>query len=609
MDKKKAYKSVLSNMIWSLKRELKYSPWSFLLLLLSIPIGVGLSYAEIYLPSLVVKEVTEGKEFSQAALHIGIFMFLMFVGSALETGSRLLMGGYQNEYRSAITKLVHQKALSMFYQNYEAKETRNLFDRAVIATQQWNGAQPICDMPKYAAEMLKSILCYLLFGTMVSMVSPWLLPILTLAPLVNLLCVRAYNQYEYNNREQCTDTSRKIWYVQGQAEDFTAGKDIRIYGMREWFVDLFRSLDCDFRHWDKKLVRRRFLSSIADLLVILLRDGAAYLILIFMVLRGEITVDKFVLYFAAISSFAGWVGKIVNFWNRLHSTSLKLCDLREFLDLPQYEGTGDADIEKYLTEAPEIIFDQVSFRYDGAEADTLHDISFTIKKGEKVALVGLNGAGKTTLVKLLCGLYLPTSGEIRINGTPMKKFLLRDYYRLFSPVFQDIKTGFFSLAQTVAGTIDDLIDDARVEHCIRIAGLSEKLDSLPEGIYTKLDKQLNEMGTELSGGETQKLMLARALYKDAPILVLDEPTAALDPIAESRIYEEYQKMTIGKSSLFISHRLASTRFCDRILYLEKGVIKEEGTFEELMKAGGRYCELYEMQSCWYREDYEKGKNV
>ena len=609
MEKKKPYASVWSNAIWIMGKQLKYSPWTFALIALGIPVGVGMSYAAIYLPSLVVKEVSGENSLSVIALHIGILMLMMLIGGTLEAGSKMMLNGVQSAYRTMITALVCRKTLNMHYQQNEDKQNRDLFHRAVVATQQWDGVQPICDMPKYLAELIKSVICYFLFGSVVSIVSPWLLPILTLAPLINWACIRAYNQFEYNNREKCTDTERKLWYVQGRAANFAAGKDIRIYGMAEWFIGLFKGLDKELSDWDGKLAHRRFASKLADLVVILLRDGAAYFILISMTLRGEITVDKFVLYFAAISSFATWVGDILNVWNKLHKVSLQICDLRQFLELEEYAGKGECGIEEHLQGAPEITFDHVSFRYDGAEEDAVHDISFTMKPGEKIALVGLNGAGKTTLVKLLCGLYLPTSGEIRINGIATEKFALKDYYKLFSPVFQEIKTGFFSLAQTVAGTVGENVEEARVEQCMRRAGLSEKLDSLPEGIYTKLDKQLNEDGTELSGGEAQKLMLARALYKDAPILVLDEPTAALDPIAEAMIYQEYQEMTREKSSLFVSHRLASTRFCDRIFYLEKGVIVEEGTHDQLMKQGGKYTELYEMQSCWYREDYGKGDGV
>ena len=205
------------------------------------------------------------------------------------------------------------------------------------------------------------------------------------------------------------------------------------------------------------------------------------------------------------------------------------------------------------------------------------------------------------MVKLLCGLYRPTAGEIRINGIPVSDFRREDYYLLLSPVFQDIRTSFLSLAETVSGTYTEKTDLDRAERCIRLAGLGEKLDTLPQGINTKLDKRVNKDGTELSGGEAQKLMLARALYKDAPVLVLDEPTAALDPIAESNIYRAYNQMCVNKTSLFISHRLASTSFCDRILLLEKGHIREEGTHEELMQRGGRYKEMFEIQSCWYQD--------
>ena len=249
------------------------------------------------------------------------------------------------------------------------------------------------------------------------------------------------------------------------------------------------------------------------------------------------------------------------------------------------------------------------FRYEGAERDTIHNLSLKIRSGEKLALVGLNGAGKTTLVKLLCGLYRPTSGEILYNGIPQSDFCREDYYRLISPVFQEVRTAFFSLAETVSGKSVAETDLERAERCMRQAGLGPKIDALPDGIHTKLNKKVHENGTELSGGEAQKLMLARALYKDAPMLVLDEPTAALDPISESRLYAEFNAFAEGKTALFISHRLASTSFCDRIILLEEGSIAEEGTHQELIAANGKYRQLFDIQSGWYKTDPEGGDSV
>ena len=336
------------------------------------------------------------------------------------------------------------------------------------------------------------------------------------------------------------------------------------------------------------------------LLVILIRDGAAYALLIIMTARGEMSPDRFVLCFAAISSFAGFIGGIVSSFSGMRETSLVICDLREYLDLPDMDGTGDAKAED-VTSGPEIVFDNVCYRYEGAEEDTIHDLFLTIRPCEKIALVGENGAGKTTLVKLLCGLYRPTSGEIRINGNTVGDFRNADCYTLFSPVFQDIRTSVFTLAETVSGRWESETDMSRAEECMRKAGLGGKIDSLTLGIHTPLDKQVNENGVELSGGELQKLMLARALYKDAPVLVLDEPTAALDPLAENAVYQNYNEMSAGKTAVFISHRLASCRFCDRIVYLDGGRITESGSHDELMKLGGRYAAMFDMQSVWYRE--------
>ena len=606
MKKKKPTHSVFSNFAWSLKMLLKYSKAAFFITALFIPINIGLRYLEIYLPSLVVSEITNGQTLTHSLLSIGIVMLLIMLGNIIVQALGHIRNSTLGIYRYKMTALVTRKQLSMFYQTYEQKEVRDLANRASNATQMWDGVQPLTDIVYNGFGMLENLLGYILFGSVISFASPWLVPILTVAPIVNILSVKAYNKWEYAHRSKMTDLNQKLGHVEELPDDFAAAKDIRIYSMASWLRECYRDLSDQRSKWDRNVVKKSFLSRIADLVVILIRDGGAYALLIHMFYSGKIGIDEFVLYFAAISSFASWVGGIISCWNTANTVSLKLCDFRDFVDYPEYDGSGIAKAADHMNTVPEIEFKNVSFRYDGAEQDTIHDLSLKIKSGEKLALVGLNGAGKTTLVKLLCGLYRPTSGEIFFNGIPLSDFKREDYYKLISPVFQEIRTAFFSLAETVSGKSTAETDLEKAETCMRQAGLGAKIDALPDGIHTKLNKRVHENGTELSGGEAQKLMLARALYKDAPLLILDEPTAALDPIAESKIYNEFNVMAKNKTSLFISHRLASTSFCDRIILLENGNITEEGTHQELMGANGTYKGLFDIQSCWYKEDMEGG---
>lgn len=596
--------SVFDNAIWSFKGLLREAPLAFAAMVLQMLLHIFLAYGAVYLPALVVGVVTGGESLAYGARRMGILLLMMLVADILLLFLHAVSDTSQMIYRKRKTVELNRKSMDCFYQVYEKKENRDLYDRAMWATTQWNGALPVCDLPKRSLKLVENIGCYCLFGSVISFVSPALVPILTVAPLVNWFCARLYRRWEYANRGKWADIDRRLEYVQRMPGDFQAAKDIRVYGLADWFKETFKGLARQRLAWEKRQTGREFLSRIADLVVILFRDGAAYALLIHMTLSGEITVDGFVLYFSAISMFASFVGNIMEEWNGMHTSSLSICDYRQYLDLPEWDGTGEADVDRHLRGAPEITFEHVSFCYEGAEEETLRDIHFTVKPGERIALVGLNGAGKTTLVKILCGLYRPTGGKILINGVPAQQFARKDYYRLFSPVFQEVKTAFFTLAETVAGDFGRKVDLEKARECMRLAGLGEKIDQLPQGIHTKLDKQVNQDGTELSGGQLQKLMLARALYKNAPILVLDEPTAALDPIAENQIYLQYNRMAKNKTSLFISHRLASTQFCDRILYMKEGRIAEEGTHEQLLQLGGEYSQLYQMQSCWYREDYE-----
>jgi ABC-type multidrug transport system fused ATPase/permease subunit len=315
------------------------------------------------------------------------------------------------------------------------------------------------------------------------------------------------------------------------------------------------------------------------------------------VTNGTLSIADAVFYLSAVGLLAGVIMDVVNGFSQLNEASLSICYLREFLDMP--DATNRSKGAKLPDSAVEIEFDDVTFADPAAESNAVNGVSFKIKKGEKIAVVGKNGAGKTTLVKLLSGLYKPSGGKIKINGTEVPEFNRDEYFSLIAAVFQDIYLFPVSFAQNVALCEEKDIDIIKFNRSIEFAGLREKLNSLPDGKDTMLLKGVLDNAIELSGGEKQKLALARALYKGGSLLILDEPTAALDPIAENEMYLKYNEFTRGQTSVFISHRLSSTRFCDRIFYVDEGKIVETGSHDELMTLNGKYAEVFDIQSHYY----------
>ena len=268
----------------------------------------------------------------------------------------------------------------------------------------------------------------------------------------------------------------------------------------------------------------------------------------------------------------------------------------EFLDKPNQMLQGEREVPD-KKKGYQIEFRDVSFRYPRAETDALSHVSLTFSAGEKLALVGRNGSGKTTFIKLLCRLYDPTEGAIYLNGVDIKEYDYTSYLAIFSVVFQDFQLFGFPLGQNIAAGYE--YDKEMAEACIEQAGFTERLKTLPKGLKTHLYTILDKEGVELSGGEAQKVAIARALYKDSSVMVLDEPTAALDPLAESDIYTRFNQMVSGKSAIYISHRLSSCRFCDRIAVFSAGEMVQYGTHDQLVNEDGHYGELWKAQAQYY----------
>lgn len=455
-------------------------------------------------------------------------------------------------------------------------------------------------------DLMTSCIGFIVYLALLTNLNLWLAALVAATTAVSYFASKRINEWGYLHRSEELELTKKIEYANKIATSREFAKDIRMFGLRGWLEDLWGSTMRLYSAFCAKRERKYIWANIIDIVLTFLRNGIAYAFLIGITVKNGLPASQFLLYFAALSGFAQWVVEILDKLSVMHKQSLDISTIREFLDWDEpFDLNGGERIAFEPNKQYEIRLDNVSFRYPKADKDTLSHINLTVHPGEKLAIVGLNGAGKTTLVKLVCGFLDPTEGRILLNGEDIRKFNRNDYYALFSAVFQEFSVLDVTVKENVAQCVDG-IDETRVWQCIDKAGLTEKIKSLPKGIETHLGRRVFKDGVEFSGGQTQRLMLARALYKNAPILVLDEPTAALDPIAENDIYQKYNDMTHGRTSFFISHRLASTRFCDRIIFVDGGKIAEEGTHDELLKTGGGYAYLFEVQSKYYRSDNQDG---
>lgn len=611
--------STLNNIIYLFRDVARAYPSLIIIMAVEIVTSVLSPVLGIWLPSLTVRLLSEvtaaGSTASAAAASTtenaaataaASLPLLLRIGSiglllALLLGLQKMCSEGKYSKVNSMRRYYQQKGLSRFlhcdYAQAESQEGQTRYRRAMetLFGGDWSGTSV---MQQSTVSLIINALCFTAYSGILTTLHPLIVLLLILLSALNLFLTRLAQKYEQSQRDKQAGLCQKMDYIQWTTRDTLYGKDIRLYGMGSWFLQIQNSLIEAYANLQKQIKNRYFIVSCLNILTLFLRDAAAYGYLIHRVLSGLIGIDEFVLYFGAVTGFAGFIQNISNNFNELHEACLKMNDLRSFLETPdanEPENPVDLPASRRIS----IDFDHVWFSYQ-PDSPVLQDFCFHIDAGEKIALVGVNGAGKTTLMKLLCGLYRPDRGTIRINGTDISRFRREDLFTLFSAVFQEIYIPPHSVAENISLQPESETDMERTEQCLKQVGLYETIASHPDGLRTKMSKTLFN-GIQLSGGQQQKLLMARALYKEAPVMILDEPTAALDPIAESETYESFRQFSGDRTVIYISHRLASTRFCDRIAFLSGGKITETGTHEELMLRKGSYAEMFEVQSHYYQK--------
>lgn len=595
------YRYIYKNM-WNYSKSLIFYGLAEILFKVITPLG------NVIIPSIVVGFLVKQVPISRFALVL-IAVFLIY---GVIVGINEFLFSRNNtqyiDFRFDFILLLCNKCLHMDYQLLEKEQVRQNLEKAMNSLKgNFRGVEGFMHAN---VRLLSNIFGLILYACIISTAHPLILLLLLIISLIQTFSFNRAKEFEHKKKDEMAEYEVTQRYLQDQAFDLKAGKDIRLYQLNHLIYKVYSDVNYKLKKVKTRIRSFYYLNDVVGIVLRFLRDALCYGYLIYLLMHG-LEVSYFVLYLGVISGFATWFTKITEDCSVIARSHLAISDFRTFIDTKDVFHHQGGKVLDDKDMALDIVFDHVSFRYEGADKDVLKDVSFHIKKGEKLALVGINGAGKTTLVKLMCGFYQPTKGRILINGIDIKELNIVKYFEQIAVVFQDAFTTSFTIGENITCLPRGQYDKRKLEKVLKLSGLISKIRLLDKGMDTYLNKDMDENGIQLSGGELQKLMLARALYKEAKLLILDEPTAALDAMAESELYENYQKLLEGRTSIFISHRLASTRFCDYILYLEDGSIKEEGTHDELMNMKGNYANMFHVQSKYYVEEeaYEVQENL
>ena len=592
MKKDKKY-GTFRNVAYVLHNTWNWERLIIIFLILQAIIGVCTPFISIYMPSVILSGVTGEISLQTLFIVVGVLSLVFASCNVVNEYIKAVNETHLTNNKVHYLTEIFKKKMELDYRVVESEYGQNKFQDVLNIL--FNDSSGVSGMLQTLGGFLGQILGFVLYIGIISMLSPWIVLVLLVTSGLYLLVLRHVNAYEYNHREKWTVIDKKLNYLYEKTADYTYNKDVKLYSMKNWLTAVINSLIKSRLKWVVRISHHNFITAIADVVLLLIRDGVAYLYIFHAIFNGQIQIAEFTLYFGAVSGFSGFIMNIVQGLASITRMGNEVSSIREYLDI-HTEHTGWKELTLSPDDTLEIEFRNVSFRYTEESPYILKNISMTIQKGEKIAIVGENGAGKSTLVKLLCGFYQPTEGTIYLNGIPMSELKLEEIYRLYAVAFQSIYVLPMTVAQNIALTDNARIDMERVRSCLQISGLGDSIGDL----NLPLTKMIDENGVDLSGGETQKLILARAMYKEAASLILDEPTSALDPIAEKELYETYSLLTKGRTSFFISHRLASTQFCDRILFLNNARIEESGTHQELLENNGQYSELYKIQSQYYK---------
>lgn len=583
----------MDNFKYMIKNWLNWDRKSLIYFIIKVPALVLQPIITAYIPKVMIDCITDGVTINRLVIIIAMLSLLITLITWLDPFMHELLMGSSNIIRMRYSIIAFRKNLYMDYIEIESLEGRK---RNKQASEFFRSSySPAASFIDNLGQIIVCIVGVITSMTLLYKINILMILIILISCALEFFLLRFLHDKELVINKTRSRATVKFYYFYNLSKDTSASKDIKLYNFEDYFTYTLAKIISNLEKITKQYGPQSFKVSSVRTILNFIRELVAYSYLVYLTYNGKINVSDFIFYFGIISGFSNWIVKLVGSISRMEYCC-KSCGLyREYIE----EETANDNNKIDFDSVESIIFDNVSFKYPGSEHNTLNNISFKIKKDENIAIIGENGAGKTTIIKLLCGLYNATEGSIFVNNKDISLYSKESYFDLFSVVFQD----YFFMPMSIAKNISvaENCDKEKLYSSFEKAGILKKIESLKDKENTLMIKDVYKNAAEFSGGEKQKLLLAKAIYKNAPVLVLDEPTAALDPIAERELYKKYSEITKDKISFFISHRLSSTEFCDRILFISNGKITESGTHEELMALKGAYYRMYQTQSYYYKE--------
>ncbi len=591
-------KNILSNYIYFIKETYKHDKKYFIYLFIMILLKSISPFILVIFPKYILNEI-----FGQSRINI-ILIYIAAMGLVSIT-INILINFFEpklsNQIQHLRTKLSLNLSNYILNMDYEYMEMPEIIDKKQKAIEFIYSGVGIDSFTFSAETMISSTIQCIGYIYLLFLINPFIIFIIISLSIINAIFQSKTEKYSYQAEMEIVRPNRRGSYIDYICSDFGFVKEIKIYGIINWILNKKNYYnEIKLKAFDKVCNKFVFLGVVSTTLNTL-SNMLVYLYLVWQLFGGKILIGDFTMYLSSINNFSNSISVIFSSFVKFSQVNRYLDNYIEFKKLKNKINTLESKINIKNFDKYEIEFKNVSFKYPGQENYVLKNISFKIHHGERISIVGKNGAGKTTFIKLLMRLYDPSEGEILLNGINIKQINYFDYINLFSVVFQDFKLFAFTIKENIMLDKSELTSDDKCNQILNEVGLGSKINNLDKGIHTGIGKQFDDNGIELSGGESQKLAISKAIFKDSPIVILDEPTSALDPLAEYEIYKNFDNLVKNKTSIYISHRLSSTRFSDTIIVLDYGKILEVGNHDELIKLNGTYKEMFEKQSHFYVE--------